>query len=194
VVILSDRGIVLPLKVRQRRPDGSRSRCCSARTVPARARTLIAPLSSRNSRAPERRPGSDHCWRADRSGRVCNASPWPRLESAINLKARIDADKKAGSMPDRPLVEADFTRRRALNLPEAARFDVIAGKARRLGSRRAGRQVQCGSSLRPNTASASPDGCRGQASRTSPRWNRISVSSSLPRGYDEPEILCSSSR
>ena len=28
-------------------------------------------------------------------------------------------------MPDRPLVEADFTRRRALNLPENARFDVI---------------------------------------------------------------------
>jgi len=28
-------------------------------------------------------------------------------------------------MPNRPLVEADFTRRRALNLPESARFDVI---------------------------------------------------------------------
>jgi type I restriction enzyme M protein len=28
-------------------------------------------------------------------------------------------------MPDRPLVEADFTRRRALNLPKNARFDVI---------------------------------------------------------------------
>jgi type I restriction enzyme M protein len=40
-------------------------------------------------------------------------------------KAAIEADKAAGKMPDRPLVEADFTRRRALNLPEAARFDVI---------------------------------------------------------------------
>jgi len=40
-------------------------------------------------------------------------------------QAAIEADKKAGRMPDRPLVEADFTRRRALNLPEAARFDVI---------------------------------------------------------------------
>jgi type I restriction enzyme M protein len=40
-------------------------------------------------------------------------------------KAAIEADKKAGKMPDRPLVEADFTRRRALNLPESARFDVI---------------------------------------------------------------------
>ena len=40
-------------------------------------------------------------------------------------RAKIEADKKAGKMPDRPLVEADFTRRRALNLPEAARFDVI---------------------------------------------------------------------
>ena len=35
-------------------------------------------------------------------------------------QAAIEADKKAGRMPDRPLVEADFTRRRALNLPEAA--------------------------------------------------------------------------
>ena len=40
-------------------------------------------------------------------------------------KAAIEADKKAGKIPNRPLVEADFTRRRALNLPEAARFDVI---------------------------------------------------------------------
>jgi type I restriction enzyme M protein len=40
-------------------------------------------------------------------------------------RAAIEADKKAGKMPDRPLVEADFTRRRALNLPETARFDVI---------------------------------------------------------------------
>src|SRR6516162_7541377 len=40
-------------------------------------------------------------------------------------KAAIEADKKAGKMPDRPLVEADFTRRRALNLPVSARFDVI---------------------------------------------------------------------
>ena len=28
-------------------------------------------------------------------------------------------------MPDRPLVEADFTRRRALMLPEPARYDVL---------------------------------------------------------------------
>jgi type I restriction enzyme M protein len=40
-------------------------------------------------------------------------------------RAAIEADKKAGKMPDRQLVEADFTRRRALNLPESARFDVI---------------------------------------------------------------------
>src|SRR5258707_725441 len=40
-------------------------------------------------------------------------------------KAAIEADKAAGRMPDRSLVEADFTRRRALNLPESARFDVI---------------------------------------------------------------------
>ena len=40
-------------------------------------------------------------------------------------KAAIEADKAAGKMPDRPLVDADFTRRRALNLPVEARFDVI---------------------------------------------------------------------
>lgn len=48
-------------------------------------------------------------------------------------KAAIEADKAAGKMPDRPLVEADFTRRRALNLPEVARFDVIL-KARKDGN------------------------------------------------------------
>src|SRR6056297_182272 len=39
--------------------------------------------------------------------------------------AAIEADKATGKMPDRPLVEADFTRRRAMMLPEAARYDVI---------------------------------------------------------------------
>ena len=37
----------------------------------------------------------------------------------------IEEDKAAGRMPDRPLVEADFTRRRALMLPEPARYDVL---------------------------------------------------------------------
>ncbi len=40
-------------------------------------------------------------------------------------QAAIEADREAGRMPDRPLVDADFTRRRALNLPETARFDAI---------------------------------------------------------------------
>jgi type I restriction enzyme M protein len=40
------------------------------------------------------------------------------------LKA-IEADKADGKMPDRPLVEGDFRRRRAMMLPEAARYDVI---------------------------------------------------------------------
>ena len=39
--------------------------------------------------------------------------------------AAIEEDKAAGKMPNRPLVEADFTRRRALMLPEAARYDVL---------------------------------------------------------------------
>lgn len=40
------------------------------------------------------------------------------------LKA-IEADKTAGKMPKRPLVEADFTRRRALMLPKKARYDSL---------------------------------------------------------------------
>jgi hypothetical protein len=45
----------------------------------------------------------------------------------------------------------------------------------------------------PVSATASPGGCRGQASRAYQRWKRISASSSLLGGYDEPEILRSSS-
>src|ERR1700730_12352494 len=37
----------------------------------------------------------------------------------------IEADKKAGKMPNRKLVEADFARRRALMLPEKAQFDTL---------------------------------------------------------------------
>ena len=39
--------------------------------------------------------------------------------------AVIEADRAAGRMPKRPLIEADFTRRRALKLPDAARYDVL---------------------------------------------------------------------
>ncbi len=39
--------------------------------------------------------------------------------------AAIEEDIAEGRMPDRPLVEADFTRRRALMLPEAACYDVL---------------------------------------------------------------------
>ncbi len=42
--------------------------------------------------------------------------------------AAIEADKAAGKIPDRALVEADFLRRRAMMLPEAARYDVIMEK------------------------------------------------------------------
>jgi type I restriction enzyme M protein len=40
-------------------------------------------------------------------------------------KVAIEADIAAGRVPKRPLRDADFTKRRALNLPESARFDVI---------------------------------------------------------------------
>ncbi|EFO30174.1 type I restriction-modification system DNA methylase [Roseibium sp. TrichSKD4] len=39
--------------------------------------------------------------------------------------AAIEAEKANGKMPDRPLRDVDFTRRRAMMLPEAARYDVI---------------------------------------------------------------------
>ena len=37
----------------------------------------------------------------------------------------IEEDRAAGKMPDRPLGEADFTKRRALMLPEPARYDTL---------------------------------------------------------------------
>ncbi len=37
----------------------------------------------------------------------------------------IQADKASGKIPDRPLVEADFLRRRVMMLPDAALYDVI---------------------------------------------------------------------
>ena len=39
--------------------------------------------------------------------------------------AAIEEDRAAGRMPERPLVEADFARRRALMLPETARYEVL---------------------------------------------------------------------
>ena len=42
--------------------------------------------------------------------------------------AAIKEDRTAGKMPDRTLVEADFTRRRAMMLPEAACYDVLLEK------------------------------------------------------------------
>ena len=40
----------------------------------------------------------------------------------------IEEDIAEGRMPDRPLVEADFTRRRALMLPKTARYDLLLEK------------------------------------------------------------------
>ena len=39
--------------------------------------------------------------------------------------AAIQEDKATSRMPERPLIEADFTKRRALMLPESARYDVL---------------------------------------------------------------------
>jgi type I restriction enzyme M protein len=51
-------------------------------------------------------------------------------------KAAIEANQAAGRMPDRPLVDADFAQRRALMLPQAARYDELLSlpKGANLGS------------------------------------------------------------
>ena len=55
--------------------------------------------------------------------------PAARDDRYYEAMAVIEGEMIAGRMPERPLVEADFTRRRALMLPEAARYDVSAGDA-----------------------------------------------------------------
>ncbi len=40
--------------------------------------------------------------------------------------AEIEADQEAGRMPKRPIIAADYTRRRALWLPEQSRYDYLA--------------------------------------------------------------------
>ncbi|MFN0050702.1 MAG: N-6 DNA methylase [Planctomycetales bacterium] len=49
-----------------------------------------------------------------------------RYEAA---RQQIDAEKAAGKMPKRAVVDADFVRRRALPLPQAARYDWIMAQA-----------------------------------------------------------------
>jgi len=45
-----------------------------------------------------------------------------RYEAALK---QIEADKAAGKIPNRPLVKADFIKRRALMLPEQSRYDYL---------------------------------------------------------------------
>ena len=45
-----------------------------------------------------------------------------RYQTALQA---IEADQAAGTMPKRPLSKADFIKRRALMLPEAARYDTL---------------------------------------------------------------------
>jgi hypothetical protein len=60
--------------------------------------------------------------------------------------------------------------------------------------RRAGRPELSGSSLRTNGACGLPGECSSRSAQTAIQGARISVSSPLLDGYDEPEILRSSSR
>jgi type I restriction enzyme M protein len=45
-----------------------------------------------------------------------------RYQTALQA---IEAAQAAGTMPKRPLVKGDFIKRRALMLPEAARYDTL---------------------------------------------------------------------
>jgi type I restriction enzyme M protein len=54
-----------------------------------------------------------------------------RFETATS---QIHEDQEAGRMPKRPPVNADYVRRRALWLPESARYDVIMDRATASGS------------------------------------------------------------
>ena len=99
--------------------------------------------------------------------------------------AAIEADKAAGKMPDRPLVEADFTRRRALMLPEAARY-------RRDPQDAQGRQTRRGAHRRDG-------GDRGSISRRSPASCRritsastTSVLESMMRKFDTEALRTAS--
>src|SRR3954454_12247050 len=49
-----------------------------------------------------------------------------RFEAA---KSQIEAEQASGKAPKRPIQPADYVRRRALYLPEEARFDFIMKKA-----------------------------------------------------------------
>src|SRR5439155_8662808 len=49
-----------------------------------------------------------------------------RFEGATK---QIKEDQEAGRMPKRKVVDADYVRRRALPLPECARYDWIMAKA-----------------------------------------------------------------
>jgi hypothetical protein len=78
---------------------------------------------------------------------------------------------------------------------DSIRSEFALGEAR--ASRpvlRAGPPAQCGSSLLPKIAGVSLAGCLSLSFPPVPSPARISVLSSLLEGYDEPEILPSSSR
>jgi hypothetical protein len=66
------------------------------------------------------------------------------------------------------------------------------GTARQCWTRHAGHPKRCGSYPQPNSACGLPAGCPSRSAQTRIQRAPISVSSPLLDGYDEPEILCSS--
>src|SRR5665213_2597659 len=65
----------------------------------------------------------------------------------------------------------------------------LATHSRRCWTRRPGRPEQSVSSLLTTGVCGFPDGCSSRDARTAIQRVRISVSSPLLDGYDEPEIL-----
>src|ERR1700730_10080098 len=109
----------------------------------------------------------------------------------------------AGPLPRPRLLRGPYRRRAASSRPQGSLStsgntdsgrSLHDGTARRCSPRRAGLPAQCGSSLLPRIAGVSPAGCLSRPFPPVPSPARSSVSSSLLKGYDEPEILPSSTR
>jgi len=72
----------------------------------------------------------------------------------------IERDMAAGAMPRRELIEADFSKRRAMMLREKARYDVLL-ESRKDGTRgRGDRRDGCRGGAVPTACRSAPQGLR----------------------------------
>ena len=104
-------------------------------------------------------------------------------------KAAIEADQAAGKMPKRPLVKADFVKRRAMMLPQEGQFDELLKlpKGANLGAgpgrgheRHRGRVRAARSASSPRTTTASTPTC-----------SKTCCASSTARRCAPPRATCS---